>query len=871
MTDTIRSTCPYCGVGCGVLLTPQGNGALKVEGDPEHPANYGRLCSKGLALGDTVSLDGRLLAPKVDGKTAKWDDALQLVADKFKDTIAEHGPDSVAFYVSGQLLTEDYYVANKLMKGFIGSANIDTNSRLCMASTVAGHKRAFGTDTVPGTYEDLELADLVVLVGSNLAWCHPVLYQRLAAARAKRGTKVVVVDPRRTSTCDIADLHLKLAPGGDAALFNGLLAHLADQGEIDAEFVSQHVNGFDAALETARAEDLSLTGLTEADLATFYDMFTKTKKTVTVFSQGINQSSSGTEKVNSIINCHLATGRIGLPGSGPFSVTGQPNAMGGRETGGLANMLAAHLDLENAQHRDAVKSFWNAPEMPEAAGLKAVDMFDALAAGKIKALWVACTNPVISLPNANLVEEAIKNCPFTVVSDLSDQTDTARLADVVLPALGWGEKSGTVTNSDRTISRQRMALAHPGEARPDWEIFSEVGRRMGWEEAFDYRNEAQIFREHAALSKVAGDFGKDFDISALSDISDEDFDGFEPQKWPITAAREGGRFFADGKFFTPTGKANMLAVNARAPQAELDEEYPLRLNTGRQRDQWHTMTRTGRSSKLSKHLAEPFLQINPEDALACGLKDADLAVVKGRAGEAIFRVWITEDVAKGSPFVPIHWTCQTAAASTVSKIIPAIVDPFSGQPESKSAAVNITKFTADWYAFAISANAFETTSDYWAKVPAEGGWRAEMAGSGELDWQAYSQELFGTLKEPMVMVDQSTGLHRLAFFEDGKLSAALFVSPEPVAVAREYVIGLLGSDAINVLAARPGQDVKDPGPTVCSCMNVGRNQILDAIPVEGGATVDLIGELTGAGTNCGSCRAEVAQLIAQHSPRMAAE
>ncbi|MEL6236654.1 MAG: molybdopterin-dependent oxidoreductase, partial [Pseudomonadota bacterium] len=386
-----RSTCPYCGVGCGVLLRPDGAGGLSVRGDPDHPANKGRLCSKGVALGETVGLGHRLLAPRLQGAEIGWDDALQTVADRFSQAIAQHGPDSVAFYVSGQLLTEDYYVANKLMKGFIGSANIDTNSRLCMASTVAGHRRAFGTDTVPGTYEDLDEADLVVLVGSNLAWCHPVLHQRVLAAKAKRGTKIVVIDPRRTASCDGADLHLALAPGADVALFNRLLAEIDRRGLIDGAF-ADHVDGLQAALDAARADAAAPIGLSEAEIGAFLRLWCETERVVTVFSQGVNQSSSGTDKVNAILNCHLATGRIGRPGCGPFSVTGQPNAMGGREVGGLANMLACHLELENPDHRAAVRKFWDAPNLPEKAGLKAVEMFQAVADGRIKALWIIHTN-----------------------------------------------------------------------------------------------------------------------------------------------------------------------------------------------------------------------------------------------------------------------------------------------------------------------------------------------------------------------------------------------------------------------------------------------------------------------------------------------
>ncbi|MDZ4135290.1 MAG: molybdopterin-dependent oxidoreductase, partial [Paracoccaceae bacterium] len=470
----VCTTCPYCGVGCGVLATPDGAGGLLIAGDPAHPANFGRLCSKGSALGETLGLSGRLLAPRIAGAEATWDAALDLVALKFQAAIRDHGPDSVAFYVSGQMLTEDYYVANKLMKGFIGSSNIDTNSRLCMSSSVAGHKRAFGSDTVPGQYEDLELADLVVLVGSNLAWCHPVLYQRLVAAKAARpAMRVVVIDPRRTATCDIADLHLAIAPGADAVLFNILLAALAERGAVDPAFL-RHVAGFGAALTAAQASDPVTTGLPAQDLAAFLDLWCGTQKVVTVYSQGVNQSSSGSDKVNAILNCHLASGRIGRPGMGPFSVTGQPNAMGGREVGGLANMLTCHLDIENPAHRSAVQGFWASPVIAEKPGLKAVDLFRAVAQGRIKALWIIATNPAVSMPDANRVADAIAACDFVVVSDIMARTDTTRRAHVLLPATGWAEKSGTVTNSERRISRQRAVLPAPGLARDDWRILADV-------------------------------------------------------------------------------------------------------------------------------------------------------------------------------------------------------------------------------------------------------------------------------------------------------------------------------------------------------------------------------------------------------------
>jgi assimilatory nitrate reductase catalytic subunit len=461
-----------------------------------------------------------------------------------------------------------------------------------MASTVAGHRRAFGTDTVPGTYEDLDEADLVVLVGSNLAWCHPILAQRIEAARVRRpGLKVIAIDPRRTASADMADLHLALAPGSDVALFNRLLAEIVEAGAVDAAYVTAHLDGFGETLAAARADSVGKTGLPEAQIAEFLRLWIRTERVVTIFSQGVNQSATGTDKVNAILNCHLATGRIGRPGMGPFSVTGQPNAMGGREVGGLANTLACHMQLEDPAHRAAVQGFWKSPPIPEVPGLKAVEMFDAVEAGRIKALWIICTNPVVSLPEADRIRAALQGCDFVVVSDLSASTDTARLAHVLLPAAGWGEKDGTVTNSDRTISRQRAVLPAPGEARPDWAILADVGRRMGFGPAFGFATPAEVFREHAALSGIAGGFGLDFDISALAGLSDAGYAALAPVRWPVTAARTGGRFFGDGRFFTASGRGRMVPVTSAPPQARTSARYPFRLNTGRIRDQWHTSAR----------------------------------------------------------------------------------------------------------------------------------------------------------------------------------------------------------------------------------------------------------------------------------------
>ena len=867
----IRTTCPYCGVGCGVLVKADGMGGLSVTGDTDHPANKGRLCSKGSALGETVGLEGRLLAPRVFGQEVTWDDALGVVAKRFSKVIADHGPDAVAFYVSGQLLSEDYYVANKLMKGFIGSGNIDTNSRLCMASSVAGHRRAFGTDTVPGLYEDLELADLVVLTGSNLAWCHPVLYQRLAAAKAARPhLKIVVVDPRRTATCDIADLHLAIAPGSDAALFNALLVAIADNGVVNLDYLA-HVAGYPEALTAACASDPAETGLAPADLTAFVDLWTGTEKVVTVYSQGINQSSSGSDKVNAILNCHLATGRIGRPGMGPFSVTGQPNAMGGREVGGLANMLACHLDIENQAHRAAVQDFWGSPGMAQKPGLKAVDMFRAVADGRIKALWVIHTNPAVTMPDADAVTAAIKACPFVVVSDVTAETDTARLAHVLLPATAWGEKSGTVTNSDRTISRQRACLPRPGKARPDWWALAEVAKRMGFQ-GFGWQHEAEIFAEYAALSGVAGGLGSDFDISDLAGISWQDYDALAPFTWPQNPRQRGGRFFGEGVFHTVDTRARMLPITPRAPQA-LTPAHPFRLNTGRIRDQWHTMTRTAKSPRLSQHLAEPFVEVHPSDAVRLNVQANDLVELSNALGRCVLRALITENAAPGQLFAPMHWTGETAAAARIDVLVPGIVDPISGQPESKAAAVAAARFSAQWFGFAVSAAPLLPAAEYWARARVAGGWRMELAGlAPPEDWVAYARQLFAMPNaEAATVIDAKRGLARIAFHAEGRLLAALFVGPEPVAVARDHLAARLNEAAPAVLAGRPSADMPDPGATVCACLNVGINTIRAAIQSGHTLTVAALGEALGAGTSCGSCRPELAGLLSRFKLPEAAE
>ncbi|MFB2564905.1 molybdopterin-dependent oxidoreductase [Rhizobium sp. IMFF44] len=876
MSIETKTTCPYCGVGCGVIASVDDDGKVSVKGDPDHPANFGRLCSKGSALAETIDLDGRLLHPEIAGQRASWDEALDLVAKRLSEAIAEHGPDAVAFYVSGQLLTEDYYVANKLMKGFIGSGNIDTNSRLCMSSSVAGHRRAFGSDTVPGTYEDIELADLIILTGSNLAWCHPVIYQRLAAAKAARPTmKMVVIDPRRTMTCDIADLHLTIRPDGDVALFLGLFEHLITNNTIDQNYIAEHTSGFAEAFAAAGALSfnrvLELTGLPAMQLREFYRLFAQTEKVVTCYSQGVNQSVSGTDKVNAIINCHLATGRIGRPGMGPFSLTGQPNAMGGREVGGLANMLAAHMAIESAEDRDRVQRFWHSPRIAGKPGLKAVDMFRAVANGRIKALWIMATNPVVSMPDADAVEAAIKACPFVVVSDILRETDTARHAHVLLPSLGWGEKDGTVTNSERRISRQRQFLATPGEARPDWWQMAEVGRRIGFSQAFSFRTHAEIFAEHAGLSGFENEGSRDFDIGAYQAIATEDYEALAPFQWPQPAgtAPTLTRFFSNGGFYHSDRKARFIAIEPPATN-RTDSRFPLTLNTGRIRDHWHTMTRTGKSARLSGHIAEPFVEIHPRDAIEIGVAEAGLVEIESPHGKVIVRALVTERQARGSLFVPIHWNDSFAAKARIDVVVAPITDPISGQPASKNVAVRACRFQASHYCFAVSAaKPHDLDSAYWALAKADGGWRTELAFDlAPDDWIGWCRATFDIDDdlEPLGYADQASGDLRLAFFDGERLQAALFVARQPVAVARNWAIAQLSASHGNLskrfalIAGRPGADAIDAGATVCSCFGVGINQIVAAI--RGGChSVEAVGRELNAGTNCGSCRAEIRTII----------
>jgi assimilatory nitrate reductase catalytic subunit len=840
----VRTTCAYCGVGCGISATVTGVRAVKIEGDKDHPANFGKLCSKGTHLGETVGLEGRLLHPMIGERQADWDEALGLVAGKMQQCIAEHGPDSVAFYVSGQLLTEDYYVANKLMKGFIGSGNIDTNSRLCMASAVAAHNRAFGEDVVPCSYDDLDTADLILLVGSNTAWCHPVIWQRIEQARERRWTRLVVIDPRRTETAEGADLHVQIAPDGDVALFNALLADLRERG-LANEGNCEVPKGFWDCLSRDH-------GIDPATFAQLADLVARYPRMITLFSQGANQSTSGTDKGNAIINLHLATGRINRIGAGPFSITGQPNAMGGREVGGLANMLTCHLGFSTEERAD-VAQFWNTEKLCTGPGLKAVDMFRAVHDGRIKFLWVMATNPAVSMPDSNFVREALANCPTVVASDVIADTDTARYAHIRLPALAWGEKDGTVTNSERRISRQRALFAPPGPSdsapRADWRIICDVAARMGFGDGFAFRNAGEVFREFAAMTALSVKHGKLLDLTGKALLTDWDYETLKPFQW-------GGKRPLAARYPTPSGKAQLIAV--RPPTIAADPAFPLRLNTVRYRDQWHTMTRTGLSPTLSQHRREPLLEVHPADAAS--LSDGGLARVVTPQGAAVFRVAITGNQRRGELCVPMHWSDAMGSAGRSNRLPDQSVDPISGQPGFKNCAARAEPVEPEWRAFLVRRDDFAPQGlVYWSRSRLAEGWLLELAGDGTVDVDDLLPD--GSRLE---VADHARGMRRIAVRgEEGALAAALYVTRSGQLPPRDWIavqLGLALASPAELLAGRPSTPTPDRGPVVCVCHGVGEYAIAAAAHA-GAETVAEIGAATCAGTNCGSCRPVIARLL----------
>jgi len=731
MTRETKSTCPYCGVGCGVIIESQGDEITGVRGDPEHPANVGRLCTKGATLhltaSSVVTRQTRLLHPMQRAlrgaapQRISWDGALDVASEGFARIIREHGPDAVGFYISGQLLTEDYYVFNKLAKGLIGTNNVDTNSRLCMSSAVAGYKQTLGADAPPSCYDDVKHAQCIFIVGSNTAYAHPILFRRIEDAKAANpAMKIIVCDPRRTDTAGIADLYLPIQPGTDVALFNGMLHIMLWEGWAQPAWIAEHTNGFDALKTTVRDYTPDLVsqtcGITKDDLFTAAKLFATSASTLSLYCQGLNQSSSGTAKNAALINLHLATAQIGKPGAGPFSLTGQPNAMGGREVGGLANLLSAHRDLANPQHRAEVAALWGIPSVPDQPGKTAVEMFQAAADGEIKALWIACTSPAQSMPDQATVRRALQRAELVVVQEAFATSATCDYADLLLPATTWGEKTGTVTNSERRISRVRPAVPAPGETRHDWSIAVAFAQRLEkllpvqkistlfpWSAADETAAAESIWNEHRESTR-----GRDLDITGMSYAMLE----AAPQQWPLPEGETTGkaRLYEDGIFPTDDGKARFVNTVYKPVAEPRESRYPFSLTTGRLRDQWHGMSRTGTLGRLFGHVAEPSLQMNAQDMARRLLKDGDLVYVTSRRGSIVVPLQASPEVAVSQAFMAMHWGSEYLSGLSssgeplagINALTTSVYCPSSKQPELKHAAVKILKAELPWSLLAMA-------------------------------------------------------------------------------------------------------------------------------------------------------------------------
>lgn len=859
MTET-KTTCPYCGVGCGVLARVK-DGIVSVQGDEQHPANFGRLCVKGASLAETTGLEGRLLHPQLDGERVSWPQALTAAGERLRAIIEQYGPQAVAFYASGQLLTEDYYAANKLMKGFIGAGNIDTNSRLCMSSAVTGYKRAFGADVVPCSYEDVEGSDLVILVGSNAAWAHPVLYQRLVQAKQNRPEmKVVVIDPRRTATCDIADRHLAIAPGTDGGLFVGLLHALAEHGIVDERYADTPAAL--AAAEGWTVEKVAdFCGLPQNDVQAFYQEFIAAPRAITLYTMGINQSSSGSDKCNAIINVHLASGKFAREGCGPFSLTGQPNAMGGREVGGLATMLAAHMNFEPADLA-RVARFWGSERLAQTPGLMAVDLFSAIGRGEVKAVWIMGTNPAVSLPDSHAVSQALAGCPLVIVSEVAADTETSRYADIRFPALGWGEKNGTVTNSERRISRQRAFLPPPGDARPDWWIIAQVAGQLGYAQAFGWQHPHEVFSEHAALSGFENDGERAFDISGLAELTRAQWDALAPVRWPV--ARRGHPLDLS-RGWRSDGQLRMVPVTPGEMRARRQPLYPLILNSGRVRDQWHTMTRTGNVPRLMQHIAQPIVEIAPQDAAHFSLAHGGLARVSSPRGVMVARVVVSDAQRPDSLFTPMHWNDCFARQGKVNSLVAPVVDPHSGQPESKQTAVRIAPWLPQWQGelFSRVSLALPRHVHWWRKA-APGLHHLTLC--GDRDIQA---ALLATCQHHgwQVQVASLGETWHLLAWQEGRLMLG-FWSSKTLPEIDVALISRAFAEAPQTLTERHallgGRDMARPatGKIVCSCFSIGEKIIMEAIEKQECSTVAELGCRLKCGTNCGSCIPELKALLA---------
>ncbi|MGB4116732.1 MAG: molybdopterin-dependent oxidoreductase [Polaromonas sp.] len=924
-----KSTCPYCGVGCGVVIESTGDQITGVKGDPDHPANFGRLCTKGSTLALTASAavtrQTRLLQPMRRehrhgaAKPVSWDNALGFAAESFAQIIQEHGPDAVGFYISGQLLTEDYYVFNKLAKGLIGTNNVDTNSRLCMSSAVAGYKQTLGADAPPNCYDDVHHAQCIFIVGSNTAYAHPILFRRIEDAKAVNpAMKIIFCDPRRTDTAEIADLYLPIQPGTDVSLFNGMLHIMLWEGWTDNAYIAAHTTGFDALKTTVRDYTPDIVaetcGIKKEDLFAAAKMFATSGATLSLYCQGLNQSSSGTAKNAALINLHLATHQIGKPGAGPFSLTGQPNAMGGREVGGLANLMSAHRDMANPEHRAEVAKLWGINDVPSKPGKTAVEMFQAAADGEIKALWIACTNPAQSMPDQATVRRALERAELVVVQEAFATASTCDYADLLLPATTWGEKIGTVTNSERRISRVRAAVPAPGETRHDWSIAVDFARRLEKilpqkpTTLFPYSlsDEAlgieSIWNEHRESTR-----GRDLDITGMSYAMLD----FAPQQWPLKTGESVGkaRLYEDGIFPTPDGKAK-FANTVYKPVAEPRESrYPFSLTTGRLRDQWHGMSRTGTLGRLFGHVAEPSVQMNANDMARRLLKEGDLVHVTSKRGSIVVPLQASNELGASQAFIAMHWGSEYLSGLSsigeplagVNAITTSAYCPTSKQPELKHAAVKILKAELPWSLLAMAwlpageslaarnalkplMQAFPFTScvPFANNTPLadQGAARegvlfraaAHITPPDELLTQI--EKILGlTTHDVLHYADKKRGQRRTAkltrMADHAELTGFLLAGDTSAEAWIKTVLeGELPAQTYGRLLLSPGAKapvaVEARGKLVCTCLNVTDTEIESHLKNAVGNDAQRLTGLQSAlkcGTNCGSCVPELKRMV----------
>ncbi len=894
MSQITASTCCYCGVGCGVLIEHDGEQILGVQGDPQHPANFGKLCSKGATLHLTGDLDARALYPELRlskglaRSRTDWDSALDHAANVFAETIREHGPDSVAFYISGQLLTEDYYAFNKLARALVGTNNIDSNSRLCMSSAVVGYKRSLGADAPPCNYEDIEQSDCVLIVGSNMAFAHPVLFRRLEAAKAQRPhMQIIVVDPRRTDTCELADLHLAILPGSDVALFHGLLHILLWEGWTDRRFIDAHTEGFEALKSLVHAHNpqmvSELCGITVDSLQHCARLIGSAPSFLSLWCMGLNQSTAGSAKNSALINLHLATGQIGKVGSGPFSLTGQPNAMGGRETGSLSNLLPGHREAANAEHRQEVADYWGVDSLPHTTGLTAIELFDAVRSGHIKALWIACTNPAQSLPDQNKVHEALAACPFVVVQEAFFTTETCHYADLLLPAASWGEKEGTVTNSERRVSHVRRAVPAPAEARPDWAITTDFAHRLeqrlrpGLPSLFAFDGPQALFEEYKHLTAQ-----RDLDLSGLSYAI---LDSQGPQQWPFPAGATSGtpRLYGDGRFPTANGRAQFIAEPFRAAQEKRDTRYSLTLNTGRLRDQWHGMSRTGSAARLFSHAPEALLSLHPDELRRRRLNSGDLVKIRSRRGSLIVPVQADDAVRSGQAYLPMHWGNRFLKGLGTNVLTQPAFDPLSKQPELKHAGIELDKVELPWHFFALVEGQVQTRfetlrplfEDFaYANLTLTGRERpallirAACAIAPAPEWLAQIDQALGLNDGPVLAYDDPCkAVGKRVRIEDGRITAIRLAGET---AARDWLKGLWESVSADaelrrwLLAPRstPPENSATTavGRTLCNCLNVSHEAICAGIAK--GLDLNGLKQALKCGTSCGSCVPEIKRLLA---------